>query len=366
MSASVAPSTPVPVPTTAPPHNNNNNNSEWLLPMPINDTADSFARDLIDQFDKRHSQLREELVQVSQHDKQHRNHSSVVTDDSTHRSSRQSSIGSIGSSNTSHHNNNPSAAHCRGNSNGKGKTLIVPPHQQHPLEQHQSRSLTTAKMPIRTRSAGDLLRQSSAYLRAKFKAVLADHESDDDDDDDDDDPTDEPDIIHWPIPPSSAHSPNPYPPSKIAINTTISIPRRPPVHYAMIQPPVITQYPPKPLKYSPVEPLDEGLPDPTTASSNTREHEQAMDNIEHVTEDKHRTRSIRRKAIWSRGLENNNDHPPPLQQQRNALLHRISLPVLTRPTFHQERLSHNNPVGKRKKWFFCRPWKRSRKGKERA
>lgn len=64
MSASVAPSTPVPVPTTAPPQDNNNNNREWLLPMPINDTADSFARDLIDQFDKRHSQLREELVNV--------------------------------------------------------------------------------------------------------------------------------------------------------------------------------------------------------------------------------------------------------------------------------------------------------------
>lgn len=62
MSASVAPSTPVPVPTTAPPQNNNNN--EWLLPMPISGTADSFAQELIDQFDKRHSKLRQELVQV--------------------------------------------------------------------------------------------------------------------------------------------------------------------------------------------------------------------------------------------------------------------------------------------------------------
>lgn len=61
MSASVAPSTPVPVPTTAPPQNNDN---EWLLPMPISGTADSFAQELIDQFDKRHSQLRQELVQV--------------------------------------------------------------------------------------------------------------------------------------------------------------------------------------------------------------------------------------------------------------------------------------------------------------
>lgn len=129
----------------------------------------------------------------------------------------------------------------------------------------------------------------------------------------------------------------------------------------MIQPPVITQYPPKPLKYSPVEPLDEeGLPDPTTASSNTPEHEQAIENIgEQVTEEQNRKT---RRKIWSRGLENSNHDG---QQQRNALLHRISLPVLTRATFHQERLSNNNPVGKRK-WFFCRPWKRSRKGKERA
>lgn len=56
--------------------------------------------------------------------------------------------------------------------------------------------------------------------------------------------------------------------SKIAINTTISISPNINTQYTdnMIQPPIITQYPPKPLKYSPVEPL------PAEAYAGTDQH----------------------------------------------------------------------------------------------
>lgn len=64
------------------------------------------------------------------------------------------------------------------------------------------------------------------------------------------------------IPAQDIFNNNEQPLSKISINTTINI--SPNNNYAtnidgnnIIQPPVITQYPPKPLKYSPVEPLED-------------------------------------------------------------------------------------------------------------
>lgn len=56
--------------------------------------------------------------------------------------------------------------------------------------------------------------------------------------------------------------------SKIAINTTININHtNTAADQNIIQPPVITQYPPKPLKYSPVEPLPSYASTPGTESS---------------------------------------------------------------------------------------------------
>ncbi|KAL0075858.1 hypothetical protein J3Q64DRAFT_1877811 [Phycomyces blakesleeanus] len=59
--------------------------------------------------------------------------------------------------------------------------------------------------------------------------------------------------------PSASSGSSPLP-AIIAINTTISYPQVPiNPHYPTV-PPVITQYPPKPLQYSPVEPLENSSP----------------------------------------------------------------------------------------------------------
>lgn len=74
------------------------------------------------------------------------------------------------------------------------------------------------------------------------------------------------------IPSSPLSPPTQQQLSKIAINTTINIQ---PLNHANnksnsknpIQPPIITQYPPKPLKYSPVEPLPDDDDDDNGNSS---------------------------------------------------------------------------------------------------
>ncbi|ORE09152.1 hypothetical protein BCV72DRAFT_261000 [Rhizopus microsporus var. microsporus] len=100
----------------------------------------------------------------------------------------------------------------------------------------------------RRRSAGDLIRKSSSYFK-KWNEPLT-----------------------WTL---KRKKHKDYPPpvqniftqkklSKIAINTTISIApssQQPSGSIKDIQPPIITQYPPTPLKYSPIEPLPESMVD---------------------------------------------------------------------------------------------------------
>ncbi|CAO3667512.1 hypothetical protein G6F70_006326 [Rhizopus microsporus] len=100
----------------------------------------------------------------------------------------------------------------------------------------------------RRRSAGDLIRKSSSYFK-KWNEPLT-----------------------WTLKRKKRKD---YPPpvqniftqkklSKIAINTTISIApssQQPSGSIKDVQPPIITQYPPTPLKYSPVEPLMESMVD---------------------------------------------------------------------------------------------------------
>ena len=165
----------------------------------------------------------------------------------------------------------------------------------------------------------------------------------------------------------------PAPPSKIAINTTISIPhfhylnnennndnsnqlpqrqQQALINYTVVQPPVITQYPPKPLVYAPVEPIGD------------------------LYQEDHQLQQ-----------QSNSHHR---QQQRNAL-HRISLPVLSihrnkslidkkkkrrfSDSIDQQQQQHRSlsscdTIGQRaKKWtqfINCRPFKKSKKGKQRA
>lgn len=94
----------------------------------------------------------------------------------------------------------------------------------------------------RRRSASNLLRKSSLYLRNKFNQNK---------------PVDSrASLFHsWTL-----KNRNNNALSKIAIHTTIPIakPEQSSIPHPF-QPPVITQYPPKPLKYSPVEPLPEEI-----------------------------------------------------------------------------------------------------------
>ncbi|RCI03381.1 hypothetical protein CU098_012665, partial [Rhizopus stolonifer] len=115
----------------------------------------------------------------------------------------------------------------------------------------------------RPRSAVDLLRKSSMYLKSKFY----DDES----------------IFHsWAMKRRKSQKPREaLPLSKVAINTTINLKKKDrqqhdnasmyhhhhqqqPNTSHLIQPPVITQYPPKPLVYSPVEPLVDNNPQEKT------------------------------------------------------------------------------------------------------
>lgn len=148
-------------------------------------------------------------------------------------------------------------------------------------------------------------------------------------------------------------------PSKIAINTTISIPQfvgrqeypQRPMHYAAnIQPPVITQYPPKPLKYSPVEPLS----DASVSHANKRK---TMHRISLPVLNRAEKKQPKDAVVTERRLSDSNI----LDRQH---------PAAAATT---ERNSSHHSLGsigqKAKKWtraMGCRPSKKSRKGKDRA
>ncbi|KAI8390936.1 uncharacterized protein BYT42DRAFT_554937 [Radiomyces spectabilis] len=158
-------------------------------------------------------------------------------------------------------------------------------------------------------SAKNLLRRSSAYLRAKFEALRS-H--------DDWTPANatfpstssqRQHPLHKSLSSSKLKRRNPHrlhaqeifssssaslpPPSKIAINTTISLPQfttvsQPASVTYTVKPPVITQYPPKPLKYSPVDP-----PDDTAAKSKAHRISLPLFNcVNHHKIEKNRRRSI--------------------------------------------------------------------------
>ncbi|ORZ09877.1 hypothetical protein BCR42DRAFT_116702 [Absidia repens] len=114
---------------------------------------------------------------------------------------------------------------------------------------------------------------------------------------------------------SSLSSVGSLPPTKVAVNTTISIPspyyinqsrhdpssQQPTPHHsslyqysAAVQPPVITQYPPRPLKYAPVEPIsDHDIP-----YSNNDEHVLNTASPSHTDNNKNNNkRSVPRAAL---------------------------------------------------------------------
>ncbi|KAI7854751.1 hypothetical protein BDC45DRAFT_508017 [Circinella umbellata] len=225
---------------------------DWVLPIPQEiSTDDSFSNDLIRQFDKKRSRLRVELKLEQQ--------GSDSDSASTSRvgSSKQPIGGPLSSSSASL---SPSVLPITRVS-GTGPASI-----------NSNNTTATADRGTRTRgiggegkrrrSAGDLLRRSSAFLRAKIESLRGPSRSHDNLQHDYHGMDEDEDQRRHSIPP----------PSKIVVNTTIAIPQfntttvtSPNNHHhgnrflspvaASIQPPVITQYPPKPLKYSPVEPI---------------------------------------------------------------------------------------------------------------
>ncbi|KAI8992378.1 hypothetical protein BDB01DRAFT_778265 [Pilobolus umbonatus] len=101
------------------------------------------------------------------------------------------------------------------------------------------RTATTTDTGTRRRSAGDLLRRSSAFLRTKFDQLKKNGTK------------------------SHDNLRKDMPPTKVIMKTTIQLNNNSyqpstssrSVSSSLMRPPTITQYPPKPLVYSPVEPI---------------------------------------------------------------------------------------------------------------
>ncbi|OAD80780.1 hypothetical protein PHYBLDRAFT_161422 [Phycomyces blakesleeanus NRRL 1555(-)] len=223
--------------TTSLPHQRSSSNSSDLLPLPRDLDEDSFSRDLIHQFDKKRSRLRLEMVELeNSHDAP-----------SLHSSATPPTM------------------------------LTVSPSPPTPTPAPAPPPSTTSTSPDptnRRRSAGDLLRRSSAYFKSKLDAFKVSRSHDnlrDVHSIHDPTPSKTLGIRHLKKKPTrqdlfSLSSTSLPPPAKIAINTTIAIPQFQHnthhqtqqatlhAHFGAIKPPVISQYPPKPLRYSPVDP----------------------------------------------------------------------------------------------------------------
>ncbi|CAO3596095.1 unnamed protein product [Absidia cylindrospora] len=269
--------------------------------------GDSFSQELIRQFDKKRSKLHAEMG----------GDSTSFSSDSYNSRTRTPESAAVGTPQV--------------------PNLAVITQDEHDGDDSDS-------VHLRRRSAGELLRRSSAYLRAKFEAFksiappppppppqsIQDQQGRDISSLP---PSEEQrrSVFHsWSLSKKSQQKPHPpqantifnnsssnsngnnnnamasssslsslgsLPPTKVAVNTTISIPspyyinqsrhdpssQQPTPHHsslyqysATVQPPVITQYPPRPLKYAPVEPIsdhdipysnnDDHLPNTTSPS----------------------------------------------------------------------------------------------------
>ncbi|KAL9545690.1 hypothetical protein MBANPS3_007026 [Mucor bainieri] len=259
-------------------------NHEWLpMPSGISITShDSFTKDLLYQFDKRRSQLLS-----------HNDYISSSIENSIHQQSPKSSpsISATGPAAASALQRSSTSVSSLSNSHST-ETTATGEHANNHVLIEQEREIIQGNHKNnnnRRRSAGDLLRKSSLYLRNKFNEGF--HHNTHLEQQQQQQQMQHIEDQHgaslfnsWTLKKkskrrnahdvfknkslSSASIPSPPSPhtqqrqqlSKIAINTTINIQ---PLNHANnksnsknpIQPPIITQYPPKPLKYSPVEPL---------------------------------------------------------------------------------------------------------------
>ncbi|KAI8364328.1 hypothetical protein EDC96DRAFT_511340 [Choanephora cucurbitarum] len=167
------------------------------LPSSITSTNESetaFSRDLLRQFDKKRSQLHFELGFTSQ---------GPSPESSIPYSSDEEPIQLDEAEDTSYQ----------------------------PVTENKQDSSHLSNRPASSVSASDLLRRSSAFLKSKFDAFKK---------------------------PSSTSLAQPNTKAtKVLMKTTIAIPSNPTYHHTIPTPtpPTITQYPPKPLVYSPIEPI---------------------------------------------------------------------------------------------------------------
>ncbi|GAN00896.1 hypothetical protein MAM1_0003c00322 [Mucor ambiguus] len=251
---------------------------EWLpMPSGISITShDSFTKDLLYQFDKRRSQF------LSNED-----YSSSSIENNTHQQSPKSSpsIAATGPAAVSALQRSSTSLSSLSHSHST-ETTATGEHANNHVLIEQDRQIIQGNHKNnnnRRRSAGDLLRKSSLYLRNKFNEGFHHNTHLEQQQQHTEDQHGASRFNSWTLKkkkkrqnahnvfknksPSSTCIPSPPSPptqqqqlSKIAINTTINIQ---PLNHANnksnsknpIQPPIITQYPPKPLKYSPVEPL---------------------------------------------------------------------------------------------------------------
>ncbi|CAO3649900.1 unnamed protein product [Mucor hiemalis] len=280
---------------------------EWL-PMPSGISLsphNSFSRELLRQFDKRRSQLHFDSISIQPKDEIMPNDKCSIISSSSNHSQIVASLlldtTSISSSSIS-----------LGNTNDLQLVQEEEEEEGEDKERERSAVLTindnTTSSTRRSKSAGNLLRKSSVYLKNKFNhhhhlSTIEQQQH----------TTTTTTTTNNNIPKSSTNTtlfnsikkkkksykpaqdifqvPNTNQPqeqtqhlSKIAINTTINIGS---MNYHplidlnsnntnhIIQPPIITQYPPKPLKYSPVEPLPDeyeyaGNIDNNVINSNSR------------------------------------------------------------------------------------------------
>ncbi|KAI9030857.1 hypothetical protein CLU79DRAFT_359012 [Phycomyces nitens] len=223
----------IPMSTTSLSHQRSSSNASNWLPLLRDLDEDSFSRDLINQFDKKRSRLRLEMVELENSHDAPSLHSSTTPP----------------------------------------IMLTVSPPPPPPPSTISTNTNTSPEPANRRRSAGDLLRRSSAYFKSKLDAFKVSRSHDN---------LRDVHSIHDPTPSRtlgtknlkkkstrqdlfSLSSTSLPPPSKIAINTTIAIPQFQHnthqtqqttlhAHFGTIKPPVISQYPPKPLTYSPVDP----------------------------------------------------------------------------------------------------------------
>ncbi|KAI8989566.1 hypothetical protein BDB01DRAFT_848727 [Pilobolus umbonatus] len=214
------------------------------MPSGISLSHESFATELLRHFDKRRSQLHEELILNEDNNMD----TNLYSMHSHHHTSSQHSHS------LQQVTSNSSSSHESSIENGAAQDLYI--------EQQEKQ-----------RSAGDLIRKSSSYIRSRFiegsKSTEAQLEQ-----------SRASMFNSWSLKRKKKNSrsdrdyiyrdsnsslPTPsYQLSKVAIRTTIIIPSynyadNTNTHYTTttVQPPVITHYPPKPLKYSPIEPLPE-------------------------------------------------------------------------------------------------------------